>query len=39
MTGSFVSKGEGWLNFTTAKVFFDRDTVSVDDALALLDGS
>ena len=38
VTGSFVSKGEGWLNFTTAKVFFDRATVSVDDALALLDG-
>ena len=39
VTGSFVSKGEGWLNFTTAKVFFDRETISVDDALALLDGS
>ena len=39
VTGSFVSKGEGWLNFTTAEVFFDRETVSVDDALALLDGS
>lgn len=36
VSGSFVSKGEGWLNFTTAKVFFDRETVSVDDALALL---
>ena len=39
VTGSFVSKGQGWLNFTTAEVFFDRETVSVDDALALLDGS
>ena len=39
VSGSFVSKGEGWLNFTTAEVFFDRETVSVDDALALLDGS
>ena len=38
VSGSFVSKGEGWLNFTTAQVFFDRETVSVDDALALLDG-
>ena len=39
VSGSFISKGEGWLNFTTAEVFFDRETVSVDDALALLDGS
>ena len=39
VTGSFVSKGEGWLNFTTAEVFFGRDTVTVDDALALLDRS
>jgi len=39
VTGSFVSKGQGWLNFTTAEVFFDRDTISVDDALALLNGS
>ena len=39
VSGSFVSKGEGWLNFTRAEVFFDRETVSVDDALALLDGS
>ena len=38
VSGSFVSKGEGWLNFTTAEVFFDRETVSTDDALALLDG-
>ena len=36
VTGSFVSKGQGWLNFTTAEVFFDRQTVTVDDALALL---
>ena len=38
VSGSFVSKGEGWLTFTTAEVFFDRETVSVDDALALLNG-
>ena len=38
VSGSFVSKGEGWLNFTTAEVFFDRETISIDDALALLDG-
>ena len=36
VSGSFVSKGKGWLNFTTAEVFFDRDTVSIADALALL---
>ena len=39
VSGSFVSKGEGWLNFTTAEVFFDRESVSVDDALGLLDNS
>ena len=39
VTGSFVSKGKGWLNFTTAEVFFDRETISVDDALALLESS
>ncbi len=39
VSGSFVSKGEGWLNFTTAQVFFDRQTVTADDALALLDSS
>ena len=39
VSGSFVSKGEGWLNFTTAEVFFDRETVSTDDALALLEGN
>ena len=38
VSGSFVSKGEGWLNFTTAQVFFDRETVTVDDAMALLGG-
>ena len=39
VSGSFVSRGAGWLNFTTAEVFFDRDAVSLDDALALLDNS
>lgn len=39
VSGSFVSRGEGWLNFTTAEVFFDRETVSMDDALALLSSS
>lgn len=37
VSGSFVSKGAGWLNFTKAEVFFDRETISIDDALALLD--
>ncbi len=36
VSGSFVSRGGGHLDFTTAPVFFDRDTVSVDDALNLL---
>ena len=36
VSGSFVSRGRGHLDFTTAPVFFDRDTVSVDDALNLL---
>ena len=39
VSGSFVSRGAGWLNFTTAEVFFDRESVSIDDALALLDSS
>lgn len=38
VTGSFVSRGEGWLNFTTSQVFFDREAVATEDALALLDG-
>lgn len=36
VSGSFISRGDGHLDFTTAKVFFSRDTVSVDDALELL---
>lgn len=36
VTGSFISRGDGHLDFTTAEVFFGRDTVSVDDALQLL---
>ena len=39
VTGSFVSRGEGWLNFTTSEVFFDREAVATEDALALLDGT
>ena len=36
VSGSFISRGDGHLDFTTAEVFFDRDSVSVDDALNLL---
>ena len=36
VSGSFISRGDGHLDFTTAEVFFDRETVSVDDALDLL---
>ena len=39
VSGSFVSKGLGQLDIATAKVFFDRETVSIEDALSLLDGS
>ena len=39
VSGSFISRGGGHLDFTTARVFFDRDTVSVDDALNLLQSS
>ncbi len=38
VSGSFVSSGKGWLSFTTAEVYFDRESVSLEDALALLDG-
>ena len=36
VSGSFISRGDGHLDFTTAEVFFDRDTISIDDALELL---
>ena len=36
VSGSFISRGDGHLDFTTAEVFFGRDSVSVDDALQLL---
>ncbi len=36
VSGSFISRGDGHLDFTTAEVFFGRDCVSVDDALNLL---
>ncbi len=36
VSGSFISRGDGQLVFTTAEVFFGRDAVTVDDALNLL---
>ena len=36
VSGSFISRGDGHLDFTTAEVFFGRNSVSVDDALNLL---
>lgn len=39
VSGSFISRGDGHLDFTTAEVFFGRDSVSVDDALNLLPSS
>ena len=36
VSGSFISRGDGHLDFTTAEVFFDRDNVTIDDALDLL---
>ncbi len=37
VSGSFVSKGSGQLDCATAEVFFDREHVSVADALNLLE--
>ena len=39
VSGSFISRGDGHLDFTTAQCFFDRHSVSVDDALNLLQSS
>ena len=39
VSGSFISQGDSHLDFTTAEVFFGRDSVSVDDALNLLQSS
>ena len=37
VSGSFVSSGQGRLDVTLAQVYFDRDTVSFDDALFLME--
>lgn len=39
VTGSFISRGNGQLDFTTAQVFFDRTSIAVEDALDLIDPS
>ncbi len=39
VSGSFISRGDGHLDFTTAQCFFDRHSVSIDDALNLLHSS
>ena len=36
--GSFVSGGQGRLDFVTAQVFFDRSEIGIADAMALLAG-
>ena len=38
VVGSFVSKGAGWLDVARAQVQFDRDSVTFDDALGLIEG-
>ena len=37
VTGSFVSRGSGGLDVATARVFFDRETVTFHDAIDLID--
>jgi len=37
LEGSFVSRGTGWLDSAVAQVHFDRDSVSFDDALGLIE--
>ena len=37
VSGSFVSKGSGYLDFAKAEVYFDRDTISFEDALGLIE--
>lgn len=36
--GSFVSRGSGWLEVALAQVQFDRDSITFDDALGLIEG-
>ena len=39
VSGSFVSKGSGHLDMATAHVYFDRDSVSFEDARGLIEAS
>jgi transglutaminase-like putative cysteine protease len=36
VTGSFVSRGDGHLDFATSEVYFDRDNISLVDAFNLM---
>ena len=35
VSGSFVSRGDGQLEFATAEVYFDRNSINLVDALSL----
>ena len=37
VTGSFISRGSGHLDVATAQVYFDRETISFEDALSLIE--
>ena len=39
VSGSFISRGSGQLDFTKAQVYFDRDHISFDDALGLIENN
>ena len=36
VSGSFISRGYGYLEFAKAQVYFDRDAISFEDALSLI---
>ena len=36
VTGSFVSRGDGHLDFATSEVYFDRESISLVDAFMLM---
>ena len=37
VTGSFISRGSGHLDVATAQVYFNRETISFEDALSLIE--
>ena len=37
VTGSFISRGSGHLDVAVAQVYFDRETISFEDALSLIE--